>query len=90
MPTARQAADTREEKLGELARLRRALEVTPNDHVRVRTIREIAPKECEADLKANDALLMRGNQLLAASGVALSLLVGFSSPEDAQWKFIHD
>lgn len=43
-----------------------------------RVVRELAQKECEADIRANDALLSRANQLLAATGVAASLLVGLT------------
>lgn len=43
-----------------------------------RSVREAAQKECDADSRAHDALLARGNQLLAAAGVAVSLLVGLT------------
>jgi ABC-type Fe3+-siderophore transport system permease subunit len=38
----------------------------------------MAQKEYEADVKAQDALVIRGNTLLAATGVALSLVVSFA------------
>ena len=59
-----------------LAQLQRWAGNAPPEHSR--TIREIAQKECEADLRAHDALIARGNTLLTASGVALSIVVGLT------------
>lgn len=59
-----------------LAQLGRWARNAPTEHTR--TIREIAQKECEADLRAHDALIVRGNTLLTASGVALSIVVGLT------------
>lgn len=61
---------------GKVAALRTLADRVPRGHERV--VREMAQKECEADLRAHDALIVRGNTLLAASGVAVSLLLGLS------------
>jgi hypothetical protein len=39
-------------------------------------IRDCAHKEYEAELRANEALVGRGNAVLASAGVAISLLMG--------------
>jgi len=70
------ASASRTPPQGALAELRELAARVPS--VQARVVREVAQKECEADQKAHDALLTRGNTLLAASGVAVSLLIGFS------------
>ncbi len=65
-----------EEPRGSLAELRELMSRIPTEQARA--VREVAQKELEADVRAHDALLARANSLLAASGVALSLLVGLS------------
>jgi hypothetical protein len=70
------APDSKPTKTGALAELQALAGRVPDGQAGV--VREIAQKECEADVKAHDALITRGNTLLAASGVAVSLLIGFS------------
>ena len=67
---------SRRTRVGELEELRQYGGKVPVGAAR--TVREINQKELEADQRAHDALLTRGNQLLAASGVGLSLLVGLT------------
>lgn len=44
-------------------------------------VRDTAQKECEGEQRAVESLLTRGNGLLAASGVAISLLVALTRDE---------
>jgi hypothetical protein len=44
----------------------------------VRSVRELAQKEYDTDLKSQDTILSRANTLLASSGVAVGLLLNLS------------
>src|SRR5690606_13967034 len=75
-PADELAVATTKKSTGDVAALRTLADRVPRGHERV--VRELAQKECEADLRAHDALISRGNTQLAASGVAVSLLLGLS------------
>lgn len=45
---------------------------------KARAVREVVQKEFEADVRAHEALISRGNTMLSATGVGVSLLVGLS------------
>ena len=60
--------------MGDLARMHELAELVP--HGAARSVRDAVLKEWDADARAHEGLLTRCNQLLAASGVAVSLLVG--------------
>ncbi|HEX4452181.1 MAG TPA: hypothetical protein VH143_14995 [Kofleriaceae bacterium] len=61
---------------GELAALQERAKLIPAECAA--TVKEVAQREAEVEARAHDGLLVRGNTLLAASGVALSLLLGLS------------
>jgi hypothetical protein len=60
----------------EVAKLDAALAKVPVGLAR--PVREVVQKEFEADVRAHEALITRGNTMLGATGVAVSLLVGLS------------
>jgi hypothetical protein len=59
-----------------ITRLTKLAEEVPPQHIA--TVRELVQKECEVDGRSQQTLVERANIMMAAAGVGIALLVGFS------------